>query len=98
MESPERTMSTRLKQRAVIEFLTAEGVNPTDIHRRLRAVYGDGTIDLSTVNRWVIKFCASKVGKVSIEDEPRTGRPVRPVTVFWDAKHVYVTEYLEAGT
>lgn len=77
MESPECTMSTRLKQRAVIEFLTAEGVNPTDIHRRLQAVYGDGTIDRSTVNRWAIKFRASEVGKVSIEDEPRTGRPLQ---------------------
>ena len=77
MESPKCTMSTRLKQRAVIEFLTAEGVNPTDIHRRLQAVYGDGAIDQSTVNRWAIKFRASEVGKVSIEDEPRTGRPLQ---------------------
>ena len=69
-------MSTRLKQRAVIEFLTAEGVNPTDIHRRLEVVYGDETVDRSTVNRWVIRFRTAEVGKASIGDEPRTGRPV----------------------
>jgi hypothetical protein len=50
-------MSTRVKQRAVIEFLTAEEVTPTEIHRRLKAVYGDYAVDRSTVNRWVIKFC-----------------------------------------
>jgi hypothetical protein len=32
-------MSTRLKQRAVIEFLSAENVTPTEIHRRLQAVW-----------------------------------------------------------
>jgi len=35
MESSVNAMSTRLKQRAVIEFLSAENVNLTDIHRRL---------------------------------------------------------------
>jgi hypothetical protein len=37
-------MSTRVKQRAVIEFLTAEKVTPTEIHRRLKAVYGDDAV------------------------------------------------------
>ena len=32
-------MSTRLKQRAVTEFLSAENVTPAEIHRRLQAVY-----------------------------------------------------------
>jgi hypothetical protein len=31
-------MSTRLKQRAVTEFLSAENVTPAEIHRRLQAV------------------------------------------------------------
>jgi hypothetical protein len=38
-------MSTRVKQPAVIEFLTAEKVTPTEIHRRLKAVYGDDAVD-----------------------------------------------------
>ena len=36
-------MSTRLKQRAVTEFLSAENVTPAEIHRRLQAVYGENT-------------------------------------------------------
>jgi len=31
-------MSTRLKQRAVNEFLSAENVTPVEIHRRLQAM------------------------------------------------------------
>jgi hypothetical protein len=38
-------MSARVKQRAVIKFLTAEKVSPTEIHRRLKAVYGDDAVD-----------------------------------------------------
>jgi len=41
------------KQRAVIEFLTVEKVPPTEIHRRMQAVYGDQCVDVSAVRRWV---------------------------------------------
>jgi len=44
-------MPTRVKQRVVIEFLTAENVIPTEIHRRLKVVYGDDAVNRSTVNR-----------------------------------------------
>jgi len=40
-------MSTRVGQRAVIGFLTAENVIPTEI--RPKAVYGDGAV------RWVYR-------------------------------------------
>jgi hypothetical protein len=33
------------KQRCVIEFLTAEQIAPTDIHRRFLKVYGDDTVE-----------------------------------------------------
>jgi hypothetical protein len=49
-------MSTRLKQRAVAEFLSAENVTPTEIHRRLQTVYGENTVNRNTINRWAIKF------------------------------------------
>ena len=39
MESCYGGMS-RLKQRVVTEFLSAENVMPAEIHRRLQAVYG----------------------------------------------------------
>ena len=37
------------KQRALIEFLTAEKVLPIEIHRRMQAVYCDQSVDVSTV-------------------------------------------------
>jgi hypothetical protein len=50
METCSSAMSTRVKQHAVIEFLTAEKVTPTEIHRHLKAVYGDDAVDRSNVN------------------------------------------------
>jgi hypothetical protein len=44
-------MSTRLKQGAVTEFLNAENVTPAEIHRCLQTVYGENTVNRSTVNR-----------------------------------------------
>jgi len=49
-------MSTRLKQRAVTEFLSAENLTPAEIHRRLQAVYGENTVNRTTVNRWAKKI------------------------------------------
>ena len=40
-----------IRQRSVIEFLTAEGELPIRIHERLKNVYGDATVDVSTVRR-----------------------------------------------
>ena len=47
---------TRLKQRAVTEFLSAENITTAEIHSRLQAVYGENTVNRTTVNRWAIKF------------------------------------------
>jgi len=43
----------RIKQRRVIEFLTLEGCAPIEIHRRVKAVYGDGFMDVKNVSKWV---------------------------------------------
>ena len=51
MESCYGGMSKRLKQRAVTELLSAENVTPDEIHRRLQAVYGENTVNRTTVNR-----------------------------------------------
>jgi len=56
MESCYGGMLTRLKQRAVTEFLSAANVTPAEIHRRLHAVYGENTVNRTTVNCWAIKF------------------------------------------
>ena len=50
------------KQRAVIEFLTAEKVPPIEIHRRMQAVCGDYCVDASTVRRWVRRFKDGELG------------------------------------
>uniref|UniRef100_A0A1B6KZ68 Mos1 transposase HTH domain-containing protein n=1 Tax=Graphocephala atropunctata TaxID=36148 RepID=A0A1B6KZ68_9HEMI len=76
MQTDSNAMSTRCKQRAVIEFLTAEKVNPTEIYRRLKSVYGDDAVDRSTVYRWVIKFRGCEPGKAIIVDGTRSGRPI----------------------
>ena len=49
----EEFSDVRFKQCAVTGFLTAEKVPPIEIHRRMRAVYGDQCVDVSTVRRWV---------------------------------------------
>ena len=49
-------IEVRMKQRCVTEFLHAEKIAPNDIHRRLLNVYGDQTVDVSTVGRWVTRF------------------------------------------
>ena len=64
MESCYGGMS-RLKQRAVTEFLSAENVMPAEIHRCLQAVYGENTVNRTTVNRWVIKFRECEPGHAS---------------------------------
>jgi hypothetical protein len=76
MESCYGGMSTRLKQRAVTEFLGAENVTPAEIHHRLQSVYGEDTVNRTTVNRWAIKFRECKPGCANIVDQPRSGRPV----------------------
>ena len=70
-------MEVRMKQRCVIEYLHAEKIAPNDIHRRLLNVYGDQTVDVSTVRRWVARFSS---GDSDVKDKPRSGRPCTAVT------------------
>ena len=70
------------KQRAVIEFLVLEGESAAAIHNRLKNVYGDKTIDVSNVRRWVrrIKGSDSDKGEAVLGDQPRSGRPAHAVS------------------
>jgi hypothetical protein len=76
MESCYGGMSTRLKQRAVVEFLSAENVTPAEIHHCLQAVCGENTVNRTTVNRWAITFRECEPGRANIVDQPCSGRPV----------------------
>jgi hypothetical protein len=69
-------MSTRLKQRALTEFLSAENITPAEIHRGLQAVYGENTVNRTTVNHWAIKFRECEPGRANIVDQPCSGRPI----------------------
>ena len=60
-------MDARTGQRVVTEFLTAEGSSPTDIHKRLRSVYGEDDTDVSSVRR---RFRRFKSRERDIVDRP----------------------------
>lgn len=62
-----------LKHRAVIEFLVKEGNGPKQINERMVAAYGDSSPSYYTIKYWAKQF---KWGRESIEDDPRSGRPV----------------------
>jgi hypothetical protein len=65
----EEFSDVRFKQRAIIEFLTAEKVPPIEIHRRMQAVYGDQAFEVSTVRRWVRRFKDGELGQAALSDK-----------------------------
>jgi hypothetical protein len=76
----ESVSNVRSKQRAVIEFLLAENGSITNNHRRLTNVYGDMTVDKSTVSRWAKRLASSEQEQGNVSDLPRSGRPCTAVT------------------
>ncbi|GFR76540.1 transposase [Elysia marginata] len=77
------SMNLRLKQRAVIEFLTAEGCNPIEIYSRMKAVYGEMCLDVSTVRRWTRRSREENPSESTVHDQARTGRSLSAP----DSKH-----------
>ena len=63
---------TREEQRSVIHFFGREGVNPSEIHRRMKMQYGDACLSLQQVYDWDRKF---KSGVSIVADAARSGRP-----------------------
>jgi transposase len=45
-----------------------------NIHKRLKNVYGDDTVDCSTVSQWARRLTGES-WHTNIRDSPRTGRP-----------------------
>ena len=66
----------QFKQRAVIEFFTAEKFPPIEIHRRTQAVYGDQCVDVSTLRRWVRRFKDGELGPADLSDKTLSGIPL----------------------
>jgi hypothetical protein len=56
------------KQRLVIESLTLEGCEPIKTHKRTKAVYGDGCMDVKNVSKWV-----QHAGEMCVLDEHSSG-------------------------
>ena len=56
----------------VIRFLQAENVRPSEIHRRLVAVYGGHVINAASVRKWCTMFTN---GRTDVHDAERSRRP-----------------------
>jgi len=48
-----------MKQRCITEFLSAEEIAPTNIHRCFLNIDGDKLVDVSTVRQWVVHFSSN---------------------------------------
>ena len=76
-------------QRSYIKIETLRWKNPTEIHNTLHEVCGDSVVDHSMVSWWASRF---REGRVSIQDDPRSGQPV---TAMDDTSVVIVSNLLE---
>ena len=72
-EETDWSQIARSDQRSYIKIETLRRKNPTEIYNALHVVCGDSVVDHSTVSRWASRF---REGRVSIQDDPRSGRPV----------------------
>ena len=63
--------------RAVIKFLTKEGTNAKEIHKRMTGVYGDRSPACSTATKWSGEF---KREHSSLQNDPQSGRPADVIT------------------
>ena len=64
----------RLKQRAFIEFLTAESCSPVEILSWMKAVYGESCFDVSTVRQWAWRSNKEIPSESNARDQLHTGR------------------------
>ncbi|GBO07889.1 hypothetical protein AVEN_139931-1 [Araneus ventricosus] len=63
--------SSRSAQRAVIQFLRAEGEHASQIYRRMKEVYGEQCLAQCTIFRWCQRY---EAGHSNIKDLPRPGQ------------------------
>ncbi|GBM71122.1 hypothetical protein AVEN_173873-1 [Araneus ventricosus] len=63
--------SSRSAQRAVIQFLRAEGERALQIYRRMKEVYGEQRLARCTTFRWCQRY---EAGRLNIKDLPRPGQ------------------------
>ena len=63
----------KVESRAVIKYLQKKGLRPKDIHEDMVKTCGKTAPAYPTVKKWAAEF---KRGRQSLEDDPRSGRPV----------------------
>ena len=56
----------------MIRFLQVEDVRPSEIHRRLVAVYDEHVMNAASVRKWCTMFTN---GRTDVHDAERSGRP-----------------------
>ena len=66
-----------MKQRCITEFLHVEKMAHADIRWHLVDIYGDQTVDVSTVRQWVVRF---RSGDSDTKDKPHSKWPCTVVT------------------
>jgi hypothetical protein len=76
-------------QLSYIKLETLGGKNPTNIHNALHAVCRVSVVDHRMVSQWASRF---REARVSIQDDPRSGWPVRAMD---DTSVVIVSTLLE---
>ncbi|GBM81129.1 hypothetical protein AVEN_142715-1 [Araneus ventricosus] len=62
--------SSKSAQRAVIQFLRAEGKHASQMYRRMKEVYGEQRLARFTIFQWYHRYQA---GRANIKDLPRPG-------------------------
>ncbi|GBN68499.1 hypothetical protein AVEN_18952-1 [Araneus ventricosus] len=63
--------SSRSAQRAVIQFLRAEGEHASQFYRRTKEVYGEQCLAPCNIFRWCQHY---EAGRVNIKNLPRPGQ------------------------
>ncbi|GBM71297.1 hypothetical protein AVEN_173868-1 [Araneus ventricosus] len=83
--------SSRSAQRAVMQFLRAEGEHASKIYSRMKEVYGEQCLARCTIFRWCQRY---EAGRVNIIDLPRPGRrtllPTVPRFLLWMSSYVRI--------
>jgi transposase len=69
---------TTEKQRSVVHFLWAKGLNAKDIHKEMFPVYAGKCLSHKVVYNWIEKFSQ---GHSKVADDAQPGHPVETVTV-----------------
>ena len=67
----------KIEYRAYIKTRVLLKISARDIHDELKTAHGDNASEYSTLARWAAIF---KSGETSLEDNPRSGRPITTFT------------------